>query len=44
MGFYRQRMQIEAEFRDLKDPWGLDRLARWHNRDRVARFLACVAV
>jgi hypothetical protein len=44
VGLYRQRMQIEAEFRDLKGPWGLDGLAQWHDRDRVARFLAWVAV
>jgi hypothetical protein len=44
VGLYRQRMQIEAEFRDLKGPWGLDLLGRWHDRDRVARFLAWVAV
>ena len=41
---YRQRMQIEAEFRDLKGPWGLDHLERWEGRERVARMLAWVAV
>jgi hypothetical protein len=41
---YRQRMQIEAEFRDLKGPLGLDALAAWHDKDRVARFLAWMAV
>lgn len=40
---YRQRMQIEGEFRDLKGPWGLDELARWCDRGRVACFLAWVA-
>lgn len=42
--YYRQRMQIEQEFRDLKGSWGLDQLARWHRAERVARFLAWVAV
>lgn len=41
---YRQRMQIECEFRDLKGPLGLDHLAKWQDRDRVACFLAWVAV
>jgi hypothetical protein len=41
---YRQRMQIESEFRDLKGPWGLDTLERWQEREAVARFLAWVAV
>jgi hypothetical protein len=41
---YRQRMRIEAEFRDLKGPLGLDGLAAWEDQDRVARFLAWVAV
>jgi hypothetical protein len=44
VALYRQRMRIEAEFRDLKGPLGLDRLARWLNRDRLARFLAWLAV
>lgn len=41
---YRQRMRIEAEFRDLKGPWGLDELVKWQDREEVARFLAWVAV
>ena len=41
---YRQRMQIEAEFRDLKGPWGLDHLEKWEDRERVARMLAWIAV
>src|SRR6185295_17257889 len=41
---YRRRMLIEAEFRDLKGPWGLDELANWLDLGRVARFLAWVAV
>lgn len=41
---YRQRMRIECEFRDLKGPLGLDELARWQDRERVARFLLWVAV
>jgi hypothetical protein len=41
---YRERMKIECEFRDLKGPWGLDRLARWEDRSEVARFLAMVAI
>jgi hypothetical protein len=41
---YRQRMQIEQEFRDLKGYWGLDHLAEWVDQDQVARFLAWLAV
>jgi len=41
---YRQRMQIEQEFRDLKGPFGLDHLATWRERERVARLLAWTAV
>jgi hypothetical protein len=44
VAIYRERMRIEAEFRDLKGPWGLDELAEWLDVDRVARFLAWVAV
>lgn len=44
VAIYRQRMQIEAEFRDLKGPWGLDTLMEWCDREAVARFLAWVAV
>lgn len=44
VGIYRQRMQIEQEFRDLKGPLGLDALAAWTARDRVARFLAWLSV
>jgi Transposase DDE domain len=44
VAWYRERMRIECEFRDLKGPWGLDELARWQSRERVARFLALVAV
>ena len=44
VALYRQRMQIEAEFRDLKGPWGLDELVHWWDGERVARFLAWVAV
>jgi hypothetical protein len=44
VAIYRQRMQIEAEFRDLKGPWGLDELVHWQDRNEVARFLAWVAV
>src|SRR5262249_59296140 len=44
VALYRQRMQIECEFRDLKGPLGLDELARWQDRERVARFLLWVAV
>jgi DDE family transposase len=43
VAIYRQRMRIEAEFRDLKGRWGLDELAEWRDVDRVARFLAWVA-
>ena len=41
---YRQRMQIEGEFRDLKGHLGLDHLEKWQDRSRVASFLAWVAV
>lgn len=41
---YRQRMQIEQEFRDLKGPLGLDRLAGWTKPERIASFLAWLAV
>jgi hypothetical protein len=41
---YHQRMQIEQEFRDLKGPEGLDALASWHDQERVASFLAWLAV
>jgi hypothetical protein len=41
---YRERVKIECEFRDLKGALGWDRLARWHDPERVARFLALVAV
>jgi len=44
VAIYRQRMQIEREFRDLKGPLGLDHLATWLDRDRVARFLAWMPV
>jgi Transposase DDE domain len=44
VSIYRQRMQIEAEFRDLKGPLGLDHLERWKQRERVARLLAWLAV
>jgi hypothetical protein len=44
VAIYRQRMQIEAEFRDLKGPLGLDHLEQWQDRERVARLLAWVAV
>ena len=44
VAIYRERMRIECEFRDLKGPFGLDTLARWQHRARVARFLALVAV
>jgi len=44
VALYRQRMRIEAEFRDLKGPWGLDDLAHWADATRVARFLALVAL
>lgn len=41
---YRQRRQIECEFRDLKGYRGLDHLEKWQDRERVACFLAWVAV
>lgn len=41
---YWERMRIEQEFRDLKGPWGLDELAAWESVERIARFLAWVAV
>lgn len=41
---YRCRMQIEQEFRDLKGPFGLDAMAEWQDQQRVACFLAWVAV
>jgi hypothetical protein len=44
VAIYRERMKIECEFRDLKGPFGLDKLERWRYRERVARFLALVAV
>ena len=44
VAIYRERMRIEQEFRDLKGPLGLDQLAAWTDRERVARFLAWVAV
>jgi hypothetical protein len=44
VAIYRQRMQIEAEFRDLKGPLGLDHLKQWEDRQRVARLLAWIAV
>jgi hypothetical protein len=44
VAIYRQRMQIECEFRDLKGPFGLDGLASWQEAERVARFLAMVAL
>ena len=44
VALYRERMKIECEFRDLKGPFGLDMLARWQQRERVARFLGLVAV
>jgi hypothetical protein len=44
VALYRQRMQIEQEFRDLKGPLGLDHLATWRDLDRVARLLAWIAV
>jgi DDE family transposase len=44
VALYRRRMGIEAEFRDLKGPFGLEQLAAWQDRERVARFLALVAV
>jgi hypothetical protein len=44
VAIYRERMKIECEFRDVKGPFGLDALVRWQRRERVARFLALVAV
>lgn len=44
VAMYRRRMQIEQEFRDLKGPFGLDALASWEDLQRVAAFLAWVAV
>lgn len=44
VAFYRQRMLIEQEFWDLKGPLGLDQLATWQERPRVARLLAWIAV
>jgi hypothetical protein len=44
VAIYRQRMQIEAEFRDLKGPLGLDHLRHWRDRARVARLLAWIAI
>jgi Transposase DDE domain len=44
VAIYAERGGIECEFRDLKGAWGLDRLARWQERARVARFLAWVAI
>lgn len=44
VALYRQRMQIEAEFRDLKGPLGLDHLEHWQDAERVARLLVWVAV
>lgn len=44
VAIYRQRMQIEAEFRDLKGALGLDHLEHWKDKERVARMLAWVAV
>jgi hypothetical protein len=41
---YRERAQIECEFRDLKGPFGLDELAQWQDQARVACFLALVAL
>lgn len=43
VALYRQRMQIEQEFRDLKGPLGIDALAAWISVDAVARFLAWMA-
>lgn len=43
VAYYRTRMQIEGEFRDLKGPFGLDYMAVWYSQDRVERFLAWVA-
>jgi hypothetical protein len=44
VAIYRQRMQIECEFRDLKGYLGLDHLEKWKERHRVASFLAWIAV
>jgi hypothetical protein len=44
VAFYRERVGIECEFRDLKGPFGLDQLAQWTDQRRVACFLAWVAV
>jgi hypothetical protein len=44
VAFYRQRMQIEAEFRDIKGPLGMDHLEQWQDGERVARLLVWVAV
>jgi hypothetical protein len=44
VALYRERMKSECEFRDLKGPLGLDGLQQWQHRERVARFLALVAV
>ena len=44
VALYRRRMGIEAEFRDLKGPFGLEQLAAWQDRERVERFLALVAI
>jgi len=44
VAIYDRRPQIDCEFRDVKGPCGLDRLARWEGRERVARFLAIVAM
>lgn len=41
---YRQRMQIEQGFRDLKGYWGQDHLAEWLDQDRVACLLAWLTV
>jgi len=41
---YRQRMQIEQEFRDLKGFWGLDHLQEWQSQAQVESFLAWLAV
>jgi len=43
VALYRQRMKIEAQFRDLKGPFGLDKLAAWQSGERVGAFLAWVA-
>lgn len=44
LALYRERAKIECEFRDLKGPFGLDELADWEDPERVARFLALVAL